>query len=118
MQEHEHRRGLYLSHWKSLPETEKKYLMKRVPKYENRINKDSLTGREIEEILKFSGYKPKPMNEPCCEVFSKICREFTWFSLSEKEGGYVMPSFGHHYRVNYCPSCGAHVRNIELKDLP
>lgn len=51
-----------------------------------------------------------------CDVWPKIQDEFTWYSHSD--GTKVMPcmpSGGVDYRVNYCPSCGGYVRDIERK---
>lgn len=51
-----------------------------------------------------------------CDVWPQIRNEFKWYSLAD--GTMVMPcipSVDADYRVNYCPSCGGYVRDIERK---
>lgn len=56
----------------------------------------------------------------CCEPYKKMVQTFQWFSY-EKDGirHFVMPSIsvdGNFWRVNYCPSCGAETREIEIPE--
>jgi hypothetical protein len=59
----------------------------------------------------------------CCDVFEKVFeREFALYRMEmglETEGNQflVLPHLefeGNRYRVNYCPSCGAYVGDIQL----
>lgn len=64
----------------------------------------------------------------CCDVFIKMADRFNWMRY-EKDGKYVrvMPHIPksntitgsiikHNHRVNFCPSCGKDIRDIELND--
>ena len=56
----------------------------------------------------------------CCEPFLNMMDEFQWF-ITEDGKYLLMPCINtgsSNYRVNYCPSCGAHVRNIKLTEQP
>lgn len=49
-----------------------------------------------------------------CKMWPKIQDEFEWYS--KDDGTLIMPCIGGGivgYRVNYCPSCGGYVRDIE-----
>jgi len=52
---------------------------------------------------------------PCCDAFKKFARSFKWFNLG---GRYLlMPCLEHsgaNYRINYCPSCGAEIRAVQI----
>ena len=53
----------------------------------------------------------------CCDAFLKIAPHLGWFMLDDK---FIMPYIANtrpQLRVNFCPSCGKEVRDIELKDL-
>jgi hypothetical protein len=46
----------------------------------------------------------------CCDVWPQIRGRFTWFDFEDEPTASAMPSLlsdGAHWRVNYCPSCGA-----------
>ena len=51
----------------------------------------------------------------CCEIFLDITDRFKWFITDD--GKYrLMPCIvteSGDYRANYCPSCGAYIRNIK-----
>jgi hypothetical protein len=55
----------------------------------------------------------------CCKHFKEIAHNFGWFRL--EDGTKVMPflpprdNLG-EIRVNYCPSCGKEIRNIQFKE--
>lgn len=55
----------------------------------------------------------------CCEVFPKIQDQFIWFSVALNRNTRCMPCLHEvdaDYRVNFCPSCGANVRSIEINE--
>lgn len=59
------------------------------------------------------------IDEPCCEVWSKICGAFAWMKYSDCPRVMAMPhikSAGSSWRINHCPSCGAEVRGKEFTD--
>jgi len=61
-------------------------------------------------------------NNPCCNVWSKIQSRFQWMVFDDFPELLVMPHIDdgeNKWFVNYCPSCGAKVRNmiIEEKNL-
>jgi hypothetical protein len=57
------------------------------------------------------------MNEKdCCEVWPKIIHHFRWFAFAEEPENEtrIMPCLGeNHWRVNFCPACGADRRGVE-----
>jgi len=58
----------------------------------------------------------------CCESFKHFIDIFYWMTYVDKKDKikYIMPytyQDGIKYRVNYCPSCGAEVRDIELNKI-
>lgn len=59
-------------------------------------------------------------DEICCDAFKKFAIRFNWFLLGSKEDkSLVMPNMeieGVTYRVNFCPSCGKKVRNIQTSE--
>ena len=59
----------------------------------------------------------------CCDFFGKMRHHFEWFSYQDDDNKKVrcMPVLKScdgitKLRINYCPSCGKEVRNIELRD--
>jgi len=55
--------------------------------------------------------------EICCKYFLEIAPKLQWFSFTEKTGDkfLVMPCIPETtIRINYCPSCGKVVREIQL----
>lgn len=58
----------------------------------------------------------------CCDAFIKMRNNFNWYSYKDDKGNKVlcMPVMrspnGDNLRVNHCPSCGAEVRSIELRE--
>ena len=51
-----------------------------------------------------------PSTPDCCDAWPHIAGRFSWFDLDADPNISVMPSLfaaGIHWRVNYCPSCGA-----------
>lgn len=54
----------------------------------------------------------------CCGNFEKMLSAFGWFSFADVPSDkLVMPYIeagGTKWRVNNCPSCGAHVRSVEI----
>jgi hypothetical protein len=51
-----------------------------------------------------------PSTPDCCEVWPQIRGRFGWFDFEDEPTVSAMPSLfgeGQHWRVNYCPSCGA-----------
>jgi len=54
----------------------------------------------------------------CCEVFPKLIYDFKWFTLRPPgQDIQLMPCIpvgDIDYRLNFCPSCGADVRGIEI----
>ncbi len=56
--------------------------------------------------------------KPCCEVFKKLIPSFQWMVLEKKT--LLMPHIkvgDDRYRINYCLSCGAEVRDIQIPNL-
>ena len=58
----------------------------------------------------------------CCESFGNIRHQFEWFSYQDDKGRkvYIMPYLiacdgFTRLRINYCPTCGKQIREIELK---
>lgn len=53
----------------------------------------------------------------CCGFFPKTFKQYQWFSMDTEDGKVLlMPCFDNKIRVNYCPSCGAYVREVEVKE--
>ena len=58
----------------------------------------------------------------CCNVFKSMAvnESIGWYVYSDEEKNtetLLMPyiqSGDYQYRVNHCPSCGVHVRNMEI----
>jgi hypothetical protein len=60
----------------------------------------------------------------CCDAFQKTAKHFDWMSFNDDNGQniLVMPHIliNNNYvdterlRVNYCPTCGHNVRDIQL----
>ena len=59
------------------------------------------------------------MSKHCCDNWPKIRPLLGWFQLAPPDGQLVMPVIGSAVagapRVNFCPSCGAPVRNVVWK---
>jgi hypothetical protein len=61
-------------------------------------------------------------NKICCEPFAKLIHQINWFSYTNDEGEIIMlmPCFigsdGNKYRINYCPTCGADVRQLKFTE--
>lgn len=60
------------------------------------------------------------MKNSCCEVFPKLIKNFQWFSYIDDNGKkiYSMPCLSDcdKWRINYCPSCGAKIRDITIDE--
>lgn len=60
----------------------------------------------------------EPRSKPCCEAFEKVAKTFHWHTMEyDNREVYVVPTIianDTKHRVNYCPSCGTEVRDIEL----
>jgi hypothetical protein len=60
------------------------------------------------------------MIEICCNGFRKIAKRLSWYSYGEDdEKTLIMPFIFNapgEYRVNFCPSCGKNIRDIEIKE--
>jgi len=54
----------------------------------------------------------------CCGFFEKTIRYYQWFELIEGDKLLlVMPCFPDtKTRVNYCPVCGKHIRDVEFDE--
>lgn len=56
-----------------------------------------------------------PTATDCCDYWYKIRPLLGWFQIAPPDGELVMPVIGSAVpgapRVNFCPSCGAPVRN-------
>ncbi len=52
-------------------------------------------------------------NEICCDAFRALIPDLKWFTPDEGKT-ILMPCIG-KYRVNYCPSCGAYIRQIHIE---
>lgn len=52
----------------------------------------------------------------CCEQFEKIRLSFQWFTYGDEEVHFVMPCID-NVRVNYCPSCGKYIREIDITEI-
>jgi hypothetical protein len=51
----------------------------------------------------------------CCEAFPKFLEMFSWFNYADDGSRRVMPVLKDTlYRINYCPSCGDWIRDIEI----
>ena len=48
----------------------------------------------------------------CCDGFKKWIPRFHWFT-DEKKEIVLMPCID-NLRVNYCPCCGKHIRDVEI----
>lgn len=54
----------------------------------------------------------------CCDAFEKFIPIFSW--MKQENGPYCMPylqSGNLKMRINHCPSCGAYIRDISLKQI-
>ena len=50
-------------------------------------------------------------NSICCEHFKTFIPLFSWFTINEDT--LIMPNID-NIRVQYCPSCGKYIRDIQL----
>ena len=52
----------------------------------------------------------------CCAAWADALSLFDWYSLEDHPDLLIMPYFfrsrKRHWRVNYCPSCGANRRDV------
>ncbi len=46
----------------------------------------------------------------CCGNWPRYWLSFQWFTI-EDDAFLIMPYLGNQVRINYCPSCGADVRD-------
>jgi len=57
----------------------------------------------------------------CCESFKHFIPLFNWMTYNLEGAKYIMPHIivndNYKLRVNYCPSCGAEIRDIELTKI-
>jgi hypothetical protein len=55
---------------------------------------------------------------PCCEAFVSLAQGLQWFQYTHQPDMLNMPHVrddkGTAWRVNYCPSCGKYMRDINL----
>lgn len=57
----------------------------------------------------------------CCDYFPKVALSVKWFTWTNKknETFYLMPCIGptdERVRLNYCPVCGAKIRDIIIPE--
>ena len=68
-------------------------------------------------IIKMAeSWKPTETKD-CCAIWPQIVARFNWMRFEEAPEFSTMPVIlieGHSYRVNYCPSCGAKVRDVVI----
>ena len=58
----------------------------------------------------------KKENTLCCDVLDKMDLKWMYLANGVKLMPYIENKSGTiKYRVNHCPSCGAYIRDIELK---
>lgn len=58
-----------------------------------------------------------PKNKLCCNFFEKLVVQFHWMVRNDEgKKVYIMPHFEPDIRINYCPSCGRKVRDIEITE--
>lgn len=52
----------------------------------------------------------------CCNSLPKYLKHFGWFSFEiQGKVHYCMPHIdGTHFRINFCPSCGKSIREINI----
>ena len=61
------------------------------------------------------------MNQYCCKNFPLLARSLNWMTFNNEEAGiieYCVPYIYHdnqQFRINNCPSCGAKIRGILIK---
>ena len=57
----------------------------------------------------------------CCESFKDFIPLFNWMTYNLEGAKYIMPHIivndNYKLRVNYCPSCGTEIRDIELTEI-
>jgi hypothetical protein len=56
------------------------------------------------------------IDKDCCPLWRELIQEFRWFNYADNHDLLCMPSLGVSkgiplWRVDYCPSCGAYVRD-------
>jgi hypothetical protein len=60
-------------------------------------------------------------NGLCCKVLPHFLLSWNWMSLDDNgEVIYVLPHVsnnGNKWKVNFCPSCGAKIKEIKEKDF-
>lgn len=54
----------------------------------------------------------------CCKTLKENATKFRWMVLETEEGNvFLMPHIQENKtRVNYCPYCGEHIRDIKIKE--
>ena len=72
------------------------------------VNNDDYTTPDLEDIAPISEDNTATI---CCERFKEFLSLFSWFTINNDT--LVMPNVN-GIRVQYCPSCGKYIRDIQL----
>ena len=70
------------------------------------------------KVQELSNLIPQLQTPICCEQFKRLICTFEWFGFqNDDDDKLLMPHITVNdvkVRINFCPSCGANVRNIQI----